>query len=82
VEKGRRPGRGRPPAGVLLRWIEVKLGVSAEEALDIEPAMRWSIAKKGTEGAHMFERTLDEEWPDIKGIFDRYGVEITRELAR
>ncbi|HRR40141.1 MAG TPA: hypothetical protein P5244_02795 [Syntrophales bacterium] len=82
VEKGRRPGRGRPPQGVLLRWIEVKMGVSAETAEKIEPAVRWKIAKKGTEGAHMFEKTLDEDWPDIERIFQRYGVAIAKGLSR
>lgn len=82
VEKGRRPNKGRPPEGVLLRWIEVKMGVSAEEAKEIEPAVRWKIAKKGTKGAHMFEQTLDEDWGDIQAIFERYGVRISRELTQ
>ena len=82
VEKGRRPGQGPPPEGVMLRWIEVKLGVSREQALKIEPAIRWKIAKKGTEGVHMFERTMDEDWGGIQQIFDRHGVAISRELSR
>jgi hypothetical protein len=82
VEKGRRPGKGRPPEGSLLRWIEVKMGVSREEAEQIEPAIRWKIAKKGTKGAAMFEKTLKEDWPDIQDIFERYGVRIARELER
>ncbi|MDA8137986.1 MAG: hypothetical protein M0036_04960 [Desulfobacteraceae bacterium] len=82
VEKGRTPGKGRPPAGVLLRWIEVKMGVSAEEAKAIEYPVRWKIAKKGTKGAFMFEKTLEEDWPAIQTIFDRYGVKISRELAQ
>lgn len=82
VEKGRRPGKGRPPEGVMLRWIEVKMGVSADEAKEIEPAVRWKIAKKGTKGAHMFEKTLEEDWPKIQAIFERHGVAITRELNR
>jgi hypothetical protein len=84
VEKGRRPGMKPPPAGtlLLLRWIEAKMGVSAEAARVIEHPVRWKIAKKGTEGAFMFEKTLDEDWPEIRAIFERYGESLARELSR
>lgn len=82
VEEGRRPGKAPPPAGSLLRWIEVKMGVSAEESRRIEHPLRWSIARKGFEGAHMFGRTLEEDWPEIEAIFDRYGVQIAKGLSR
>ncbi|MBI5550744.1 MAG: hypothetical protein HY911_04495 [Desulfobacterales bacterium] len=68
--------------GPLLRWIEVKLEKSRDEALKIEPAIRFSMAKKGFEGKHMFEKTLDEDWPDIAAIFDRRGVSIKKGLER
>ncbi len=82
VEKGRRPGQAPPPAKALMRWIEVKMGVTEEEAKKIAHPVRWKIAKKGTEGAHMFEETLDEDWPEIKAVFDRHGVAIARGLER
>lgn len=82
MEEGRRPGKARPPEGVLLRWIEVKMGVGEDEAQKIEPALRWSIAKRGIEGKHMFGKTLEEDWPDIEAIFSRYGIRIARELTR
>ena len=75
-------GKGRPPAGVLLGWIEYRFGVSREEAERIEYVLRWKIAKKGTKGAKMFEKTLDEDWPDFEAIFQRYGVKIAKELSR
>lgn len=81
VEKGRRPGRGFPPKGCLVRWIEVKMGVSEDEAKGIEIAVRRKIAKKGTQGAHMFEETLEKDFPEIQRIFQRYGVVISRRLT-
>ena len=82
VEKGRRPGQGRPPEGVLLPWIELKMGVSREEAERIEYLLRWKIAQKGTKGAFMFETTMKEDWPEFRSIFNRHGVAIARELER
>jgi hypothetical protein len=82
VEKGRRPGKGFPPEGSMLRWIEVKMGVSREEAERIEFPIRRAIAKKGTKGAFMFEQTLKEDWQDFQRIFDRHGVTIARELDK
>lgn len=87
-EKGRRPGKGMPPGGKgskerpLLRWIEVKMGVSRAEAELIEYPVRRKIATKGTEGAHMFEKTLDEDWGEFQSVFDRYGVAISRGLSK
>jgi hypothetical protein len=68
--------------GPLVRWIEVKFGVSREEALRIEYPVRWKIRQKGTKGAFMFEKTLKEDWADFQAIFERYGVRIGRELER
>lgn len=88
VEKGRKPGGKMPPGGKgsksrpLLRWLQVKMGVSGREADQVEFLVRRKIARKGTEGAFMFERTLDEDWPDFQDIFERYGVRIGKELAR
>lgn len=81
VEKGRRPGKGMPPEGVLLRWVEVKMGVSGREAERIEFAIRRKIAAKGTRGAFMFDKTLKEDWPEFEAIFRRHGVIIARELS-
>lgn len=81
AEKGRRAGKGMPPEGTLVRWIEVKMGMSAEEAQKIEFVIRRKIAAKGTKGAFMFEKTLKEDWPEFEAIFRRYGVQITRELS-
>lgn len=88
VEKGRRPGMKMPPGGKgrterpLLRWIEVKMGETGKEADRIEFLLRRKIGRKGTKGALMFEKTLQEDWPTFQNIFERHGVKITRELAK
>jgi len=82
IEKGRRPGKGMPPPGVLLRWIEVKLGVDETEAKRLEFVIRRKIAQKGFEGAHMFERALDENFEKLRAIFRRHGLSITRKLSQ
>ena len=81
VEKGRRPNQTPPPKGSLVRWIEVKMGMDADEAAGFEPILRRSIGKKGFKGKHMFSDTLDQDWPDIQAIFERYGVVISRSLT-
>jgi hypothetical protein len=82
VDKGRRPGKKWPPEGVLLKWIELKMGVDEVQAKRLEFVIRRKIGKKGFSGALMFEKTLDETWPRLKDIFDRGGFEITRQLSQ
>jgi len=81
IEKGRRAGKSWPPEGSLLRWIEVKFGVSEKVAKMIEFPIRAKIGKKGFEGAHMFEKGLEANWPKIQKMFDKAGFEIARELG-
>ena len=80
IEKGRRAGKTWPPEGVLLRWIEMKMGLDTVQAKRLEFVIRRKIGQKGFPGAQMFEKTLDEGWPKLKEIFDRSGFEITRKL--
>lgn len=80
IEKGRRAGKAWPPEGALLRWIEVKFGVSEKVAKRIEFPIRAKIGKKGFPGAHMFEKGLDKNWPKVQKMFDDAGFEIAREL--
>lgn len=81
VEKGRAAGKAWPPEGSLIRWVEVKMGVSGYEAKRIEFLIRRKIGKKGFPGAFMFEKALNENYGKIQDIFDRCGFEIARELS-
>lgn len=80
IERGRRPGRGMPPRGSLLRWIEVKFGVDAETAQRIEFVVRRKIGQKGFAGVHMFERAFKENLLQIEQMAQREGLLISKEL--
>ncbi|MCF6265234.1 MAG: hypothetical protein L3J57_01660 [Desulfuromusa sp.] len=79
VERGRRPGK-MPPQGVLLRWVEVKLGLSGKEAQRVEYLIRRKIGQKGTAGAAMFAKGLLENLPRIEQISRRYELKTTVDL--
>lgn len=81
IEKGRTPGKGIPPKGALVRWIEVKMGLDSKAAKKIEFVVRRSIARKGFEGRHMVKETLDENIYRIQAIFDRHGFEAARVMS-
>jgi hypothetical protein len=81
IEKGRTAGKKWPPEGVLLRWIEVKLGADEKEAKRLEFVIRRKIGRKGFPGVHMFQNALEQSWPKLESIFDNMGFKITRELS-
>lgn len=80
IEKGRRPGKGWPPPGALIRWIEIKFGVDQSTAKRIEFAVRRKIGQKGFEGAHMFERALRENQGKLQAMAQREGLNLVMEL--
>lgn len=81
VERGRRPGKAWPPPGALLRWIEVKFGLSPREAQRIEYVVRRKIGQKGFEGAHMFEKGLSENLPRLQQMAAAAGLALSVELT-
>jgi hypothetical protein len=81
IEKGRRAGKTWPPEGVLLRWIELKMGVPEEQAKRLEFVVRRKIGQKGFPGAAMFETALKRGWPRLKKMFDDAGFKIARKLG-
>ncbi len=80
VEKGRTPARAMPPKGVLVKWLAWKMGIDDTTAARIEFVVRRKIARKGFEGAHMFEKAFTENFSHIQGIFERMGFSIAREM--
>jgi hypothetical protein len=80
IEKGRTAGKGMPPEGSLLRWLEVKLGLSEKEAKRIEFVVRRKIKAKGFEGAHMFEQAFKDNLSRVEAIFTRAGFTMAEEL--
>lgn len=81
IEKGRKPGKG-VPKGVLTPWIQKKLGITGEKELaSVEFLIRRKIKVKGFKGSHMFEKAPADNWGAVQGIFNRYGLNITKELS-
>lgn len=81
IEKGRRPGKG-VPKGVLIPWIQKKLGVTDEKELaSASFLISRKIKLKGFKGAHMFEKALTDNWPQVQTIFNRCGFKIVSELG-
>ena len=80
VENGRSPGKGMPPKGSLVRWLEVKLGLSEREAMRIEFVVRRKIATKGTQGAQMFEKALTDNLGKLEALAQQCGLQIVKEL--
>ena len=77
AEVGRQPGK-IPPASALELWVVRKLGLSGEEATSAAWLIARSIGKRGTKGAHMFEKAFKEGarrlilyWADLP----RYVIE-------
>ena len=78
VEFGARPHF--PPVAPLQHWVEKKLGLSGSEAKSVAYAIASSIAKHGTEGAHMFEEGFDEARDDVLRILRSIPDEIVRRI--
>jgi hypothetical protein len=80
IEKGRAPGKGMPPQGVLVRWIETKLGLDPAAAQRVEFVIRRKIGQKGFEGRHMFEKAVTENQGRLNAMAQAAGLTITTEL--
>jgi len=68
VELGTKPHF--PPIEPLIDWVRAKLGVERDEAPGVAYRVARKIATKGTEGAHMFERTLQAQRAQVQRIFN------------
>lgn len=82
IEKGRTAGKGMPPKGSLVRWLEVKLGLSEKEAQRIEFVVRRKIGLKGTKGAQMFEKALTGNLGRLEQMAQAAGLKIAVELNK
>lgn len=82
VERGRTPGKGMPPKGSLVRWLEVKLGLSTKEAQRIEFVVRRKIGIRGTKGAEMFEKAVTENLGRLEQMAQECGLKIAVDLNK
>ena len=85
AEYGRRPGK-MPPVNKILQWIEFKHLVPRSNngrvptTKQLAFAISKHIALHGTEGKHLFEKTLDD--PDLDNLADKLVELITAEFEK
>ncbi len=78
VELGTKPHM--PPIQPLADWAQHKLGVSEKEARSVGFLIARKISKKGTEGAHMFERAFNDNESQVEQIYDRARKRIVKRM--
>lgn len=70
VESGTRPHM--PPPSALILWVKQKLHVDNEkQAMSIAFAIAKTIAKRGTQGAQMFGKALQQLQNEAPGIMEK-----------
>lgn len=86
AEYGRRPGKF-PPPDVILKWVQFKRLVPRPGRDGKVPSTNQlvylisrKIATKGTEGKHLFEKTLDD--PNLDNLADKLVELITAEFEK
>lgn len=79
IELGTRPHF--PPIEPLIDWVRAKLGVERDDAPGVAYRVARKIATSGTEGAHMFERTLQAQRTQVLRIFEAALRRLTTRLA-
>ena len=85
-EYGRRPGKF-PPPDAILKWVQFKRLVPRPGRDGKVPSTNQlvylisrKIATKGTEGKHLFEKTLDD--PNLDNLADKLVELITAEFEK
>lgn len=85
AEYGRRPGK-MPPVNKILKWIEFKHLVPRSNngrvptTRQLAFAISKHIALHGTQGKHLFEKTLDD--PNLDNLADKLVELITAEFEK
>ena len=86
AENGRRPGKF-PPPDVILKWVQFKRIVPRPGRDGKVPSTNQlvylisrKIATKGTEGKHLFEKTLDDQ--NLDNLADKLVELITAEFEK
>lgn len=81
VELGRRPGQRMPPAAPILLWTRRKLGLSGSGAVHAAFLIARKIARRGTQGAFMFQRAYQRLRPVAQQQFEACAARITARLG-
>ena len=79
VEEGRAPGKMPPwgPGSSLALWVERKAGGDSSAAFLIARA----IGRRGTQGAHMFQKAFDASRGEVETMLERVAEDLVRRLS-
>ena len=79
VEEGRSPGKMPPwgPGSSLYLWVQRKAGGDLSTSFLIARA----IGKRGTTGAHMFQKAFDAGRAEIEQMLERVAEDLVRRLS-
>lgn len=80
VELGTKPHF--PPIAPIADWVHAKLGVPQAEAGSVAFLIARKISRKGTKGAHMFEKTFTEQASQISRMLLAALDRVTARLER
>lgn len=78
VEFGRRPGKW-PPIGAIRAWVVRKQIATGDEADQVAFLIARAIGRRGTKGAHMFQKGFEASAPMIPYI---WGLALDRMVER
>lgn len=80
LEYGTKPHM--PPRREIIWWVAKKLHLSGVELRRAVTAIRWHIYQHGTEGAHMYEKTFEEDKALIISILNKIPDDIVKRLKK
>jgi hypothetical protein len=80
VESGTKPHF--PPVGPIQFWVERMLGYRGDDAASVAFLIARAISKRGTKGAHMFEKTFQEREAQVIRILNEIPDDIIRRLQQ
>lgn len=70
VEDGRKPGT-MPPVEAIEIWVIRKLGIAPPESRGVAFVIARAIGRRGTQGAHMFQKGFDNALPLVEAQWDQ-----------
>lgn len=80
LEMGTRPHF--PPVAPIEHWVERKIGLSGKEAKSVAFLIARAISKRGTKGAKMFHKGMEEQEAAVMAILESIPAEIIRRIAQ
>jgi len=70
-----------PPVAPIQHWVERKLGITGSEARGVAFVIARAISKRGTKGAHMFEKGFQENQAAVLRILEQIPDDIVRAVT-